>query len=82
MIFARKPKIRDGEASGQTKGISVIPNPSDSIDPLSPTAEPPERARRRRWWLGGGARRDAGALRPVERDLRPSTAPAGYGEAS
>ena len=58
------------------------PNPSDSIDPLFPTAEPPEGAHRRRWRLGGGARRYAGALRPVERNLRPSTAPANYGEAS
>ena len=58
------------------------PNPSDSIDPLFPTAEPPEGAHRRRWRLGGGARRYAGALRPVERNLRPSTAPADYDEAS
>ena len=46
------------------------------------TAEPPEGAHRRRWPLGGGARRYARDLRPVERDLRPSTAPADYGEAS
>ena len=58
------------------------PNPNDSIDPLFPTAEPPEWACRRRWRLGGGARRYARALRPVERNLRPSTAPADYGEAS
>ena len=45
------------------------PDSSDSIDPLFPTAEPPERARRRSWRLDGGARRYAGALRPVERDL-------------
>ena len=58
------------------------PDSSDLIDPTFPTAEPPEGAHRRRWRLGGGARRYAGALRPVERNLRPSTAPADYGEAS
>jgi len=58
------------------------PDSSDSIDPLFPTTEPPEVARRRRWRLGEGARRYAGALRPVERDLRPSTAPANYSGAS
>ena len=64
------------------RASSWSPNPSDSIDPLFSTAEPPEGAHRRRWRLGGGARCYVGALRPVERDLRPSTAPANYGEAS
>ena len=44
-------------------------------------AEPPEGARRQPWRLGGGARRYAGALRPVERDLGFPTAPVNYGEA-
>ena len=61
---------------------TLSPDSNDSIDPLFPTAEPPEGAHRRRWRLGGGARCYAGVLRPVERDLRPSTAPANYGEAS
>ena len=58
------------------------PDLCDSIDPLFPTAEPPEGARRRSWRLGGSARRYAGAFRPVERDLGFPTAPADYGEAS
>jgi hypothetical protein len=74
--------LRDGEVSGQTKGTNVIPDTCEPVDPLFPTAEPPEGACRRPWRLGGGARRYAGALGPVERDLRPSTAPVDYGEAS
>jgi len=58
------------------------PDPNDSIDHLLPTAEPPEMACRRPWPLGGGARRYAGALKPVERDLGFPTAPVDYGEAS
>jgi len=58
------------------------PDPGDSIDPLFPMAEPPEGARRRWWRLGGGARRYAGVLRPVERDLGFPTAPGDYGGAS
>ena len=39
-------------------------------------------AHRRSWWLGVGARRYAGALKPVERDLGFPTALVDYGEAS
>jgi len=55
---------------------------ANRLTPFFPAAEPPEMACRRPWRLGGGARRYAGALRPVERDLGFPTAPADYGEAS
>jgi len=55
---------------------------ANRLTPFSPTAEPPEMACRQPWRLGGGARRYAGALRPVERDLGFPTAPVNYGEAS
>ena len=74
--------LRDCEVSGQTKGTNVIPDPCEPSDPLFPTAEPPEMACCRPCRLGGGARRFAGALRPVERDLGFPTAPVHYGEAS
>jgi len=54
---------------------------SEPIDPLFPTAEPPEGACRRPWWLGGGARRYAGVLRLIENALGFPTAPVNYGEA-
>ena len=73
--------LRDGEVSGQTKGTNVTPDHCEPIDPLFPTAEPPEEACRRPWQLVGGARRYAGALRPVARDLGFPTAPANYSEA-
>jgi len=57
------------------------PDPCEPVDPLFPTAEPPEGACRRSWRLGGGPRRYAGALRPVERDLGFPKAPGNYGEA-
>ena len=55
---------------------------ANRLTPFFPMAEPPEGACRRSWRPGGGARRYAGALRPVERDLGFPTAPADYGEAS
>jgi len=57
------------------------PDPCEPIDPIFPAAEPPEMACRQPWRLGGGARRYAGALRPVERNLGFPTAPVNYGKA-
>jgi len=79
---SRRRFLRDGEVSDQTQGTIMTARPLRLDWPLFPMAEPPEMARRRSWRLGGGARRYAGALRPVERDLGFPTAPADYGEAS
>ena len=73
--------LRNGVVSGQTKGTNVIQNPSEPIDPLFLTVEPPEGACRRLWWLDGGARRYAGVLRSVERALKFPTTPMNYGKA-